>query len=76
MNEFIAYFCASQEEFMLQTFMKEKLDTLRKMIVAGIKLTRVFDTCANIEISTSLENRAFFIKKMSNSLQFLVSNFA
>ncbi|TEB06113.1 hypothetical protein Psch_03155 [Pelotomaculum schinkii] len=45
MNEFIAYFCVSQEEFMLQTFLKEKLDTLRKMIVAGKKLTdpRLFD---------------------------------
>ena len=28
---------------------------------------RVFDTCVYIEIPTSLENRAFFIKIMSNS---------
>lgn len=27
---------------------------------------RVFDTCINSRISRSLENRAFFIKKMSN----------
>ncbi|WP_206812961.1 hypothetical protein [Paradesulfitobacterium ferrireducens] len=37
---------------------------------------RVFDTCVYIEIPTSLENRAFFIGKMSNSLQLLVRNFA
>jgi len=40
------------------------------------RLTRVFDTCAYIEISTSLENRAFFIEKMSNFPQSLVRNFA
>jgi len=35
-------------------------------------LDRVFDTCAYIEISTSLENRAFFIEKMSNFLQSII----
>jgi hypothetical protein len=29
-------------------------------------VNRVFDTCINSRISRSLENRAFFIKKMSN----------
>ncbi|WP_206812095.1 DoxX family protein [Paradesulfitobacterium ferrireducens] len=42
----------------------------------GVTDTRVFDTCVYIEIPTSLENRAFFIGKMSNSLQLLVRNFA
>lgn len=34
--------------------------------VDGNIMARVFDTCINSRISRSLENRAFFIKKMSN----------
>ena len=41
-----------------------------------VEQVRVFDTCSNIEISTSLKNRAFFIGKMSNFLHFLLRNLA
>jgi len=52
----------------------EEFEKLRQAGIVAKK--RVFDTCAYIEISTSLENRAFFIEKMSNFPQSLVRNFA